>query len=70
MSTTKIFRSGYCSARSPAAIWKELQVVDRPEEKASTSTSSPRFSTASMASAASPTLTALVVAMLPSRCLL
>ena len=51
-------------------IWHERLVVDSPEEKPSTSTSLSCFSTASMASDASPTLTALVVAMRPSRCLL
>ena len=47
-----------------------LRVVDSPEEKASTSASFPCLSTDSRASAASPTLTALVVAIRPSRSLL
>ena len=65
MSTTNTFRSGYWAASSVAAIWKELQVVDSPEEKASTSRSLPSFKIGSSTSVAWPTLTALVVAIWP-----
>ena len=41
VSTTATFRSGYFCIRSSAAMRAELQVVDRAEEKASTSTSLP-----------------------------
>lgn len=66
-STTYTFRSGYCSESSWAAIWAEWQVADRPEEKATTSTSLPSFRWGSMVSVKSDTLTAEVVAISPSR---
>ena len=49
-STTQIFRSGYRSDSSWAAIWAEWQVADRPEEKAIISTSLPACTRGSTAS--------------------
>ena len=67
LSTTVIFRSGYCSVSSSAAIAPLWQVVERPEEKATYKMSSPACSTGSKAALKAASLAAEVLATAPSR---
>ena len=67
MSTVYSFRSGYFSLSSSTASLEDWKVADRPEEKASTSTSRPAWSRGSMASTYWFMLTAAVVATSPAR---
>ena len=67
VSTVYSFRSGYFSLSSSTASLEDWKVADRPEEKASTSTSRPAWSRGSMASTYWFMLTAAVVATSPAR---
>ena len=67
VSTTRIFRSGYFSPSSSAAIRADWQVVDSPEEKARISASFPDSRMGVRHSTYCSGFTAEVVGMAPAR---